>query len=220
MSVVYVCDYCGKQIPTGKKNVIQAVGVGSETKLLFHACTDCYNKVILPVLNGKCSKEQSNDGDIITPSKTEQDVASHTAEVKQDEEENKIDDGTFNHPVLSRKSKYFSDELCYDFHRYVLLGAKAKVLSEFFAIPYVNVTQYLQQFKDKDFTYEPETSIKTLEKIKSKYASKLDEVDGLLVSCRFSLKDVSEETGVDMAVLKTYWYNLPWFKGIKGVKEN
>lgn len=227
MSCHYTCDVCNKNITASIARINIAIQKsGEQTKTIKHACNSCYVKYLQPLLNGNLAimqetmKKDSGQAVetplIITePIKEEivEEIKEHvlTPEVIPTAGEKGV--AAFNKPQVSRKSKYFTEEKCFDIHRMILIGAKPMAIGRCFGVEYQLMRTYANNF-DKSVAddYKPTNSVSELERICNTYGKKLSTVRVLIATCTWSMSDVANETDIPERDIIMYYEDIPWFE--------
>lgn len=235
MSCFYVCDVCGKTISSQSTSRINIAiqKVGDQNKTIKHTCNTCFVKFIQPVLNGAKMRpsESINEpkSDEEQEKVEEKEAKVDTKETKQEEkvvtEEAKSEDTevrTFDSPQVSRRSKYFTQERCFDIHRLIVINTEAKVICKAFEIEYQTMRNYINSFDWSVLTnYQPRNSVSELNRIATDYRKKLSTVKALVASCRWSLKDIASEVNMSERDVIIYYEDIPWFENnlFKNLKD-
>ena len=137
MPLFYICDCCKSPIDKeSNRRAMQVVLPSTNKKLLYHACASCYDKYVYPAISGA----------LIPKPEAVKTVAIEEGSV--------LPTQSWDEPRTSRESKYFSLEVCYDLHRFILAGAKPIAISERFNIPYQVTRNYVNTFDQKPVVFE------------------------------------------------------------------
>lgn len=227
MSCYYVCDVCNKNITASIARVNIAIQKsGEQTKTIKHACNSCYVKHLQPLLNGKLAIiEDQKESATNTTQNVVQDVVK--GDVKEEEERSKdtenVEEKTFeeslaelpkfDRPQVTRRSKYFTEKNCFNFHRMILIGAKPIAIAKSFGIEYQMIRNYANSF-DKSVAegYQPINPVSELERICKDFKKQLPKVRALTATCTWSTKDIAGETDIPERDIIIYFEDIPWFE--------
>lgn len=224
MSCYYVCDVCNKNITASIARINIAIQKsGEQTKMIKHACNSCYVKHLQPLLNGNLAiiEEQKANATETNQDAVQNVVKDDVKEQKQVTE--KIEEKTavdvpaelpkFDQPQVTRRSKYFTEKNCFNFHRMILIGAKPMAMAKSFGIEYQMIRNYANSF-DKSVAegYQPINSVSELERICKDFKKQLPKVKALTATCTWSTKDIAGETDIPERDIIIYFEDIPWFE--------
>lgn len=224
MSCYYVCDVCNKNITASIARINIAIQKsGEQTKMIKHACNSCYVKHLQPLLNGNLAiiEEQKASATETNQDAVQNVIKDDTKEQKQVVE--KVEEKTvenapavlpkFDQPQVTRRSKYFTEKNCFNFHRMILIGAKPMAMARSFGIEYQMIRNYANSF-DKSVAegYQPINSVSELERICKDFKKQLPKVKALTATCTWSTKDIAGETDIPERDIIIYFEDIPWFE--------
>lgn len=222
MSCYYVCDVCNKNITASIARINIAIQKsGEQTKMIKHACNSCYVKHLQPLLNGNLAIIEEQKELAANQDAVQNVVKDDTKEQKQVVE--KVEEKTvenvpvelpkFDQPQVTRRSKYFTEKNCFNFHRMILIGAKPMAMAKSFGIEYQMIRNYANSF-DKSVAegYQPINPISELERICKDFKKQLPKVKALTATCTWSTKDIAGETDIPERDIIIYFEDIPWFE--------
>ena len=225
MSCYYVCDVCNKNITASIARVNIAIQKsGEQTKMIKHACNSCYVKHLQPLLNGKLAIiEEQKESATNTTQNVVQDVIKGDVKEEQSKDTENVEEKTFEEslaelpkferPQVTRRSKYFTEKNCFNFHRMILIGAKPIAIAKSFGIEYQMIRNYANSF-DKSVAegYQPINPVSELERICKDFKKQLPKVKALTATCAWSTKDIADETDIPERDIIIYFEDIPWFE--------
>ena len=225
MSCYYVCDVCNKNITASIARVNIAIQKsGEQTKMIKHACNSCYVKHLQPLLNGKLAIiEEQKESATNTTQNVVQDVVKGDVKEEQSKDTENVEEKTFeeslaelpkfDRPQVTRRSKYFTEKNCFNFHRMILIGAKPIAIAKSFGIEYQMIRNYANSF-DKSVAegYQPINPVSELERICKDFKKQLPKVKALTATCTWSTKDIADETDIPERDIIIYFEDIPWFE--------
>ena len=225
MSCYYVCDVCNKNITASIARVNIAIQKsGEQTKMIKHACNSCYVKHLQPLLNGKLAIiEEQKESATNTTQNVVQDVVKGDVKEEQSKDTENVEEKTFeeslaelpkfDRPQVTRRSKYFTEKNCFNFHRMILIGAKPIAIAKSFGIEYQMIRNYANSF-DKSVAegYQPINPVSELERICKDFKKQLPKVKALTATCTWSTKDIAGETDIPERDIIIYFEDIPWFE--------
>lgn len=225
MSCYYVCDVCNKNITASIARVNIAIQKsGEQTKTIKHACNSCYVKHLQPLLNGKLAIiEEQKESATNTTQNVVQDVVKGDVKEEQSKDTENVEEKTFeeslaelpkfDRPQVTRRSKYFTEKNCFNFHRMILIGAKPIAIAKSFGIEYQMIRNYANSF-DKSVAegYQPINPVSELERICKDFKKQLPKVKALTATCTWSTKDIAGETDIPERDIIIYFEDIPWFE--------
>lgn len=225
MSCYYVCDVCNKNITASIARVNIAIQKsGEQTKTIKHACNSCYVKHLQPLLNGKLAIiEDQKESATNTTQNVVQDVVKGDVKEEQSKDTENVEEKTFeeslaelpkfDRPQVTRRSKYFTEKNCFNFHRMILIGAKPIAIAKSFGIEYQMIRNYANSF-DKSVAegYQPINPVSELERICKDFKKQLPKVKALTATCTWSTKDIAGETDIPERDIIIYFEDIPWFE--------
>lgn len=225
MSCYYVCDVCNKNITASIARVNIAIQKsGEQAKTIKHACNSCYVKHLQPLLNGKLAIiEDQKESATNTTQNLVQDVVKGDVKEEQSKDTENVEEKTFeeslaelpkfNRPQVTRRSKYFTEKNCFNFHRMILIGAKPIAIAKSFGIEYQMIRNYTNSF-DKSVAegYQPINPVSELERICKDFKKQLPKVKALTATCTWSTKDIAGETDIPERDIIIYFEDIPWFE--------
>lgn len=225
MSCYYVCDVCNKNITASIARVNIAIQKsGEQTKTIKHACNSCYVKHLQPLLNGKLAIiEEQKESATNTTQNVVQDVVKGDVKEEQSKDTENVEEKTFeeslaelpkfDRPQVTRRSKYFTEKNCFNFHRMILIGAKPIAIAKSFGIEYQMIRNYANSF-DKSVAegYQPINPVSELERICKNFKKQLPKVKALIATCTWSTKDIADETDIPERDIIIYFEDIPWFE--------
>lgn len=225
MSCYYVCDVCNKNITASIARVNIAIQKsGEQTKMIKHACNSCYVKHLQPLLNGKLTIiEEQKESATNTTQNVVQDVVKGDVKEEQSKDTENVEEKTFeeslaelpkfDRPQVTRRSKYFTEKNCFNFHRMILIGAKPIAIAKSFGIEYQMIRNYANSF-DKSVAegYQPINPVSELERICKDFKKQLPKVKALTATCTWSTKDIAGETDIPEKDIIIYFEDIPWFE--------
>lgn len=225
MSCYYVCDVCNKNITASIARVNIAIQKsGEQTKTIKHACNSCYVKHLQPLLNGKLTIiEDQKESATNTTQNVVQDVVKGDVKEEQSKDTENVEEKTFeeslaelpkfDRPQVTRRSKYFTEKNCFNFHRMILIGAKPIAIAKSFGIEYQMIRNYANSF-DKSVAegYQPINPVSELERICKDFKKQLPKVKALTATCTWSTKDIAGETDIPERDIIIYFEDIPWFE--------
>lgn len=225
MSCYYVCDVCNKNITASIARVNIAIQKsGEQAKMIKHACNSCYVKHLQPLLNGNLTiiEEQkalaAKASQSIVQDVVKDEVKSEQNVVTDNVEEKTFEDSLaglpkFDRPQVTRRSKYFTEKNCFNFHRMILIGAKPMAIAKSFGIEYQIIRNYANNF-DKSVAegYQPINPVSELERICKDFKKQLPKVKALTATCTWSTKDIAGETDIPERDIIMYYEDIPWFE--------
>lgn len=225
MSCYYVCDVCNKNITASIARVNIAIQKsGEQTKMIKHACNSCYVKHLQPLLNGKLAIiEDQKESATNTTQNVVQDVVKGDVKEEQSKDTENVEEKTFeeslaelpkfDRPQVTRRSKYFTEKNCFNFHRMILIGAKPIAIAKSFGIEYQMIRNYANSF-DKSVAegYQPINPVSELERICKDFKKQLPKVKALTATCTWSTKDIAGETDIPERDIIIYFEDIPWFE--------
>lgn len=222
MSCYYVCDVCNKNITASIARINIAIQKsGEQTKMIKHACNSCYVKHLQPLLNGNLAiieeqKELAANQDAVQ--NVVKDDTKEQKQVVEKVEEKTVENAPavlpkFDQPQVTRRSKYFTEKNCFNFHRMILIGAKPMAMAKSFGIEYQMIRNYANSF-DKSVAegYQPINSVSELERICKDFKKQLPKVKALTATCTWSTKDIAGETDIPERDIIIYFEDIPWFE--------
>lgn len=225
MSCYYVCDVCNKNITASIARVNIAIQKsGEQAKTIKHACNSCYVKHLQPLLNGKLAIiEDQKESATNTTQNVVQDVVKGDVKEEQSKDTENVEEKTFeeslaelpkfDRPQVTRRSKYFTEKNCFNFHRMILIGAKPIAIAKSFGIEYQMIRNYANSF-DKSVAegYQPINPVSELERICKDFKKQLPKVRALTATCTWSTKDIAGETDIPERDIIIYFEDIPWFE--------
>lgn len=225
MSCYYVCDVCNKNITASIARVNIAIQKsGEQAKTIKHACNSCYVKHLQPLLNGKLAIiEDQKESATNTTQNVVQDVVKGDVKEEQSKDTENVEEKTFeeslaelpkfDRPQVTRRSKYFTEKNCFNFHRMILIGAKPIAIAKSFGIEYQMIRNYANSF-DKSVAegYQPINPVSELERICKDFKKQLPKVKALTATCTWSTKDIADETDIPERDIIIYFEDIPWFE--------
>ena len=225
MSCYYVCDVCNKNITASIARVNIAIQKsGEQTKTIKHACNSCYVKHLQPLLNGKLAIiEEQKESATNTTQNVVQDVIKGDVKEEQSKDTENVEEKTFeeslaelpkfDRPQVTRRSKYFTEKNCFNFHRMILIGAKPIAIAKSFGIEYQMIRNYANSF-DKSVAegYQPINPVSELERICKDFKKQLPKVKALTATCTWSTEDIADETDIPERDIIIYFEDIPWFE--------
>lgn len=225
MSCYYVCDVCNKNITASIARVNIAIQKsGEQAKMIKHACNSCYVKHLQPLLNGKLAIiEEQKESATNTTQNVVQDVVKGDVKEEQSKDTENVEEKTFeeslaelpkfDRPQVTRRSKYFTEKNCFNFHRMILIGAKPIAIAKSFGIEYQMIRIYANSF-DKSVAegYQPINPVSELERICKNFKKQLPKVKALTATCTWSTKDIADETDIPERDIIIYFEDIPWFE--------
>lgn len=225
MSCYYVCDVCNKNITASIARVNIAIQKsGEQAKTIKHACNSCYVKHLQPLLNGKLAIiEDQKESATNTTQNVVQDVVKGDVKEEQSKDTENVEEKTFeeslaelpkfDRPQVTRRSKYFTEKNCFNFHRMILIGAKPIAIAKSFGIEYQMIRNYANSF-DKSVAegYQPINPVSELERICKDFKKQLPKVKALTATCTWSTKDIAGETDIPERDIIIYFEDIPWFE--------